>query len=186
MFTQCPHPLPMKSLTLIAMLATSAPALACAPLLDIDKRRLASDETVNLCDAYADTVVLIVNTASKCGYTPQFDGLEALHQRYQDQGFAVLGFPSDDFGRQEYANEDESLAFCRLTYGVQFPMFEHTHAAKHTAGPLYQGLGDAAGRFPGWNFHKYLIGRDGHLIADFPSQTRPDDAAMIDAIERAL
>ena len=173
--------------TLLALSAVlTSSAFACAPLLDVQARRLASDETVTLCQAYPEQVVLIVNTASKCGFTPQFDGLEALYRRFGDQGFVVLGFPSEDFGRQEYAQEDESLEFCRLTYGVQFPMFEHTHAAQGKAGPLYQGLADAAGRYPQWNFHKYLLGRDGQLIQDFPSQWAPEDPRLIEAIKAAL
>lgn len=161
-------------------------ATACPALLDFSPRELGSENAVHLCEQFSNQVVLVVNTASKCGYTPQFDGLEALYKRYQDQGFAVLGFPSDNFGRQEFASEDDSLEFCRLTYGVQFPMFEHTDAAKDKAGPFYQALGQAAGRFPSWNFHKYLIGRDGELIADYPSQVAPEAAELIDAIEAAL
>lgn len=155
-----------------------------AELLKHNLRTLAGDDSVQLDQAYAGQVVLIVNTASKCGYTPQFDGLEALHRDYKDQGLAVLGFPSDNFGRQEFADESESLEFCRLTYGVQFPMFEHTNAAQATADPLFQGLGQAAGRFPSWNFHKYLIGRDGQLIADYPSSVTPDELRSV--IEQAL
>ena len=161
-------------------------ATACPPLLDFSPRELGSTDAIHLCERYTNQVVLVVNTASKCGYTPQFDGLEALYKRYQDQGFAVLGFPSDNFGRQEFANEEESLEFCRLTYGVQFPMFEHTDAAEGKAGDFYQALGAAAGRFPSWNFHKYLIGRDGQLIADYPSQVTPEAGELIDAIEAAL
>ena len=165
----------------------SAPSQAgCAPLLDVNVRPLAGDQSVHLCQDYKDKVILIVNTASKCGFTPQFDGLEALHARFSDQGFAVLGFPSDNFGRQEFADEQESLEFCRLTYGVQFPMFEHTDAAQGKAGPLYEGLAEQAGRYPSWNFHKYLIGRDGQLIADYPSATAPDAPELVSAIQAAL
>lgn len=159
-------------------------AMACSTLLDHSVRPLAGEDSVRLCDAYQDQVVLVVNTASKCGFTPQFDGLEALHAQYQAQGFAVLGFPSDNFGRQEFADEQDSLEFCRLTYGVQFPMFEHTNAAEDRADPLFKSLGESAGRYPSWNFHKYLIGRDGQLIADYPSAVTPED--LRGAIEQAL
>lgn len=168
------------------MSLSSHGATQCAPLLDVEVRALAGEDTVHLCQAYHQQVVLIVNTASKCGFTPQFDGLEALHAQFKDQGFAVLGFPSDNFGRQEFADESESLEFCRLTYGVQFPMFEHTDAAENKAGPLYQKLGQAAGRFPSWNFHKYLVGRNGELIADFPSGVAPDAPELVNAIQNAL
>lgn len=169
-----------------ALLLTLIPgiSMACSPLLDHHVRSLAGDDQTRLCEAYENQVVLIVNTASKCGYTPQFDGLEALHAQYSDRGFAVLGFPSDNFGRQEFADEAESLEFCRLTYGVKFPMFAHTNAAKDKADPLFQSLGQAAGRYPSWNFHKYLIGRDGQLIADYPSAVTPQD--LRGAIEQAL
>ena len=159
-------------------------AMACTPLTDHTLRPLASDDSVNLCEAFENQVLLVVNTASKCGYTPQFDGLEALHAQFNDQGFSVLGFPSDNFGNQEFVNEDESLEFCRLTYGVKFPMFAHTNAAERNAGPIFKALGSAAGRYPSWNFHKYLIGRDGQLIADYPSSVTPQD--LIPAIQDAL
>ena len=159
-------------------------AMACTPLTDHTLRPLASDDSVNLCEAFENQVLLVVNTASKCGYTPQFDGLEALHTQFNDQGFSVLGFPSDNFGNQEFVNEDESLEFCRLTYGVKFPMFAHTNAAERNADPIFKALGSAAGRYPSWNFHKYLIGRDGQLIADYPSSVTPQD--LIPAIQDAL
>lgn len=155
-----------------------------ADLLNHQIRPLAGDEPVDLAQEYAGKVVLVVNTASKCGYTPQFDGLEALYREYKDQGLAVLGFPSDNFGRQEFADEQESLEFCRLTYGVQFPMFEHTDAAEGKADPIFEGLAQAANRYPSWNFHKYLIGRDGQLISDYPSSVTPEDLRQV--IERAL
>merc|ERR1712070_1205162 len=95
----------------------------CAPLLAHSVRQLAGDQIDRLCEVYQGQVVMIVNTASKCGFTPQFDGLEALYRKYKDRGFTVLGFPSKDFGNQEYGTEQETADFCRLTYGVQFPMY---------------------------------------------------------------
>lgn len=158
----------------------------CNGPLDVTKRRLAGDETVRLCEAYADHVVLVVNTASKCGYTPQYDGLEDLYARYGKQRFAVLGFPSNDFGGQEPGSEAEVAEFCRLTYGVRFPMFEKTAAAEGTDDPLYRALAAAGGGYPQWNFHKYLIGRDGQVIRAFASATKPSDPALVEAIEAAL
>lgn len=163
------------------------PVFACnSALLDQNFRKLASDETVNLCDAYSGKVLLVVNTASKCGYTPQYDGLEKLYEQYEKQGLVVLGFPSNDFLGQEPGTEAEIQQFCHLTYGVKFPMFEKTTVKKDNAHPFYQQLAQLSGTYPTWNFHKYLIGRDGKLIAQFSPHTAPSDAALISAIETAL
>ena len=130
---------------------------------------------------------MIVNTASKCGFAPQFDGLEALYRQYKDQGFAVIGFPSADFGGQEYASEAEAADFCRLTYGVQFPMYATTHAKKGKADPLFTGLAEAAkGDYPSWNFHKYVLDRNGQLVGSFGSFTGPSSAKIQTVIEAAL
>ncbi|CAN7289595.1 glutathione peroxidase [Pseudoxanthomonas sp. LjRoot143] len=169
----------------MALVGGSAAALA-AGLLDVSYRPLAGKEAVNLKKAYAGQVLLIVNTASKCGYTPQYEGLESLHQRYAAQGFAVLGFPSNDFKGQEPGSEKEIQEFCTLTYGVKFPMFEKVVVTGDQATPLYKSLAQATGTAPAWNFHKYLIGRDGRVVANFPSKTAPDDPAVVAAIEREL
>jgi glutathione peroxidase len=130
---------------------------------------------------------MIVNTASKCSFTPQFDGLEALYKNYRDQGFTVLGFPSQDFGNQEYGTEAETADFCRLTYGVQFPMYATTHAKKGKASPLFRGLAEAAdGDYPSWNFHKYILDRDGQLVGSFGSFTGPTSRRISRVIEDAL
>lgn len=167
-----------------------APEFAMAdcdtPLLDQEFKQLAGDDAVNLCDAYEDKVILVVNTASKCGYTPQYDGLEKLYAEYKDQGLVVIGFPSNQFGGQEPGTEEEIKEFCRLTYGVKFPMFEKTEVKGDGAHPFYQSLAEAAGTAPKWNFHKYLIGRDGKLISDYPSRTKPYDPSLVQAIEDAL
>ncbi len=155
-------------------------------LLDQEFKRLASDENVKLCDSYADKVVLVVNTASKCGNTPQYDGLEKLYQEYGERGLVVLGFPSNDFMGQEPGTEAEIQEFCRLTYGVKFPMFEKVVVKGDEAHPFYKALAAAAGTEPRWNFHKYLIGRDGKLIASFSPRTQPDDPELAAAIEKAL
>ena len=177
----------MRILTTLMLCALAAPAIACdRPLLDQTFRKLASEEEVNLCEAYHDKVVLVVNTASKCGNTPQYDGLEKLHAEYGEAGLVVLGFPSNDFAGQEPGTEAEIQSFCRLTYNVKFPMFEKTIVREDEAHPFFAELAAASGTYPRWNFHKYLIGRDGRLIRDFSPSTRPYDAEVIAAIEAAL
>lgn len=163
------------------------PAFSCnSTLLDQNFRKLAASDTVNLCQTYSGKVLLVVNTASKCGYTPQYEGLEKLHEKYQQQGLVVLGFPSNDFMGQEPGSETEIQDFCRLTYDVKFPMFEKTAVKKEHAHPFYVQLAELSGTYPTWNFHKYLIGRDGKFIAQFSPHTKPFDPAVVTAIERAL
>lgn len=177
----------MKTWFPAALLTLSLPAYACdSDLLDHDFRKLAADETVNLCETYSGKVLLIVNTASKCGNTPQYDGLEKLHAEYGEQGLVVLGFPSNDFMGQEPGTEAEIEEFCRLTYGVQFPMFEKTTVKGDDANAFYHALADASGTYPTWNFHKYLVGRDGKLITEFSPRTKPYDEDVVKAIESAL
>ncbi|MEO0420891.1 MAG: glutathione peroxidase [Pseudomonadota bacterium] len=173
--------------SLIASLIATAPALACeGTLLDHTFERLASDEQVNLCEAYSGKVVMIVNTASKCGNTPQYDGLEKLYKEFGEEGLVILGFPSNDFAGQEPGTEEEIKSFCRLTYGVEFPMFEKSTVKRKNANPLFAGLAEASGTFPTWNFHKFLIGRDGELITEFAPRTKPYDKRIVKAIETAL
>ena len=177
----------MKTLLALLVSVTSLPAFACdSALLDQNFRRLASTQEVNLCEAYSGKVVLVVNTASKCGNTPQYDGLEKLYEQYGEEGLVVLGFPSNDFMGQEPGTEENIEEFCRLTYGVEFPMFEKTSVKKDNADPFYAALAESAGTYPTWNFHKYLIGRDGELISDFSPRTQPYDEKLVAAIEQAL
>lgn len=169
--------------------ATLAPldAARAESVLDgIELRPLAGRESVDLAQAYAGQVLLVVNTASKCGFTPQYEGLEALHQRYGEQGFAVLGFPSGDFAGQEFEDEEEIAEFCTLTYGVEFPMFERVSVKGDDATPLFGRLIQATGTEPGWNFHKYLVSRSGEVVANFGSRVRPEDEAIVAAIEAEL
>ena len=169
------------------MLLVAAAALSSdRALLDQDFRRLATDEVVNLAEAYGGKVVLVVNTASKCGNTPQYEGLEKLYDEFGEQGLVVLGFPSNDFFGQEPGTEEEIQEFCRLTYGVKFPMFEKVTVKEGEAHPFFDDLAAAAGTYPTWNFHKYLVGRDGRLIAEFSPRTQPYDAALVSSIEGAL
>jgi glutathione peroxidase len=166
--------------------STAMPVLAGEGLLEHTFRPLAGKTPVNLAQTYAGDVVLVVNTASKCGFTPQFEGLEALHAKYAGRGFAVLGFPSGDFRSQEFEDEAQIRQFCTLTYGVKFPMFEKVHVVGDQATPLYRDLAKATGEAPKWNFHKYLVGRDGKVLANYGSRTTPDDPEVVAAIERAL
>ncbi len=170
----------------LGLFAAPVAQAACDGALDVEYRRLAGEQRERLCEAYAGQVLLVVNTASKCGFTPQYEGLEALHSRLQGRGFAVLGFPSNDFMGQEPGNEKDIAEFCTLTYGVQFPMFEKVVVKGDEATPLYQRLAEATGQAPGWNFHKYLIDRSGKVVASFGSATAPDDAAMLEQIETLL
>lgn len=155
-------------------------------MLDLDYRPLAGKAPINLNRSYGGKVVMVVNTASKCGFTPQYEGLEALNQRFGSRGFTVLGFPSNDFQGQEPGSEKQIQEFCTLTYGVKFPMFEKVHVLGAQATPLYQRLTRETGVAPGWNFHKYLIGRNGQVVAQFPSKVKPDDPQVLAAIEREL
>ena len=155
------------------LLSASAHAEDCSPLLSFDVRTLNEDTVVNLCEAYQGKVILVVNTASKCAYTDQYASLETLYERYRDDGFVVLGFPSNDFGQQEPGNEYQIKNFCRTTYGVKFPMFAKTRVSERYAEPLYQELARASGTYPRWNFHKYLIDRRGQLVASYQSAIDP-------------
>lgn len=177
----------MKLILTLALALASLPAAACnSELLDREFRPLASKDRVNLCAAYEGKVLLVVNTASKCGNTPQYDGLEKLYQEYGNRGLVVLGFPSNDFFGQEPGTEEEIQEFCRLTYKVKFPMFEKVTVKKGDAHPFYDQLAAAAGTYPTWNFHKYLVGRDGQLIAEFSPSTQPYDERLVAKIEAAL
>ncbi len=175
----------LLGLGFIAFSAFSGGAGA-APLLAQDYRPLAGKGSVNLNKVYGGKVLLVVNTASKCGYTVQYEGLEGLQRRFARQGFSVLGFPSNDFKGQEPGSEKQIQEFCTLTYGVKFPMFEKVHVIGAEATPLYQRLTAETGVAPAWNFHKYLISRDGRVVAQFPSKTKPDDPVLLAAIEREL
>jgi len=135
---------------------------------------------------YRGTVSLVVNVASYCGYTPQYTGLERLHRELKGKGFNVLGFPSNDFGEQEPGTSQEIAEFCRLTYDVTFPMFEKVVTRSGSGqSPVYTFLG-RSGNLPAWNFSKYLIDRQGRIVAFFPSGVTPEDPKLRAAIARAL
>jgi len=172
----------------ILLAMVSGPAVAsgdCPPLLDREFVSLQSGERRSLCE-FAGKVVLVVNTASKCGLTGQYEGLEALQRSYAPRGLVVLGFPSNDFGRQEPGSNGEIAEFCRTTYGVRFPMFEKSSVAGPSANSLFAQLARLAGEAPGWNFHKYLIDRRAGTVRSFSSATRPFDRALVRSIEEML
>jgi len=169
-----------------AMAQTGAAApRACPAILQHSFNRLQDEAPQNLCQ-YAGKVLLVVNTASYCGYTGQYEGLEALHAKYSPKGLVVLGFPSNDFGEQEPGTSKEIADFCFNTYGVRFPMFSKSVVKGAQANPLYAELARATGLAPGWNFHKYLIDRSGKVVASFASKVEPDSPALVSAIEKAL
>ncbi|MEC5215073.1 glutathione peroxidase [Actimicrobium sp. GrIS 1.19] len=158
---------------------------SCPALLQQQFNRLQDEAPQNLCQ-YAGRVTLVVNTASYCGFTSQYQGLETLHAKYQSRGLVVLGFPSNDFGKQEPGSGKEIAEFCFNTYGVKFPMFAKSVVSGPNPNPLYAALLKATGKPPKWNFHKYLIDRSGTLVQSFPSEVEPENPAFVAAIEKAL
>jgi glutathione peroxidase len=161
-------------------------AAACtAPLLQHSFARLQDDKPQALCQ-YAGKVLLVVNTASFCGFTPQYEGLEALHAKYAAQGLVVLGFPTNDFGQQEPGNAKQIAELCFNTYGVKFPMFAKTSVKGASANAFYVALAQATGKAPGWNFHKYLVDRQGRAVGSFDSNVAPMGPALTARIEQAL
>ena len=176
----------MKALSPLLLtfgLMTAQLAHACPSLLDHRFTSL-QGKTVNLCE-YANRPILVVNTASKCGYTPQFDKLEALHKQYGKRGLVVLGFPSNDFN-QEFATNKEIASFCRLTYAVEFPMIEQSAVTGAQASPLFRALAAASGAAPRWNFHKYLIAPDGKTVYGFRSAVEPDAPEIMARLQPML
>jgi glutathione peroxidase len=167
-----------------AQAAPAARPAACVPLLDHTVPRLQDDAPQSLCQ-YSGKVLLIVNTASFCGYTPQYEGLEALQKRYGARGLVVLGFPSNDFNQEPKENK-EIADFCFDTYGVKFPMFAKTTVVGAKAHPIYKQLTAATGQPPRWNFHKYLVDRKGQVVASLPSKVEPNDKELIQRIEKLL
>ncbi|MCH8181422.1 MAG: glutathione peroxidase [Proteobacteria bacterium] len=158
---------------------------ACSGLLNKTFPRLQDEKPQSLCQ-YSGKVLLVVNTASYCGFTDQYKGLEALHAKYRGRGLVVLGFPSGDFGNQEKATNQEIAEFCANTYSVKFPMFAKSHVSGEEANPLFAELTKASGTRPKWNFYKYLVGRDGRVIDAYSSMTSPDDRGLVRDIEKAL
>lgn len=170
---------------LVHVTASTVAPEACPALLRHSFTPVQGGPAQSLCQ-YQGKVVLVVNTASKCGYTYQYEGLEALYRKYKDRGLVVLGFPSDDFGGQEPGTNKDIAEFCRTVYGVQFPMFEKQSVARFAANPLYGELVAKTGQKPQWNFHKYLIDRTGTRIESFGSSVEPGHRDLVSRIERML
>jgi glutathione peroxidase len=165
-------------------LAMPAAAAGCSGVLQHTFARLQDEKPQALCQ-YAGKVAVVVNTASYCGFTYQYKGLEALYARYRDKGLVVLGFPSNDFSQEPDGNE-KIADFCESTFGVKFPMFAKTSVAGAQANPLFRQLAQATGSAPKWNFYKYIVARDGTAVAAYSSMTGPDDKAFLAEIEKQL
>src|SRR5689334_3726020 len=179
----------LVKIAVVAALFIASPAFGqtgdCPPLLRHTFNRLQTGEPQSLC-RYQGKVLVIVNTASKCGYTPQYEGLEALYRKYQDRGLVVIGFPSNDFGGQEPGSNKQIAEFCRTTYGVQFPLYEKTTVTELSRNALYLDLVRATGESPKWNFHKYLVDRSGKPVASYVSDVEPDSRELVSRIESLL
>ncbi len=178
----------MTSLMIAPIALADPPQVAattsCPSLLDREFSRLQTGKPESLCQ-YRGKVLLIVNTASYCGYTHQYEGLEALYRKYKDRGLVVLGFPSNDFEQEPGSNKDIA-EFCRLTYGVQFPMFEKSSVKSLSTNPLYADLVARTGLGPKWNFYKYVIDRNGNPVGTFASRVEPSDRDLVALLERLL
>ena len=173
---------------LFALLSGLQPALAapsCSPLLSHTFPRLQDEAPQSLCQ-YQGKVILVVNTASFCGFTSQYEGLEKLYAKYKDQGFVVLGFPSNDFGQQEPGSNKEIADFCKNTYDVKFPMFAKSAVSGNNSNPLFKMLIAKTGTTPKWNFYKYLIDRNGNVVDSFGSITTPGSSSITSQIEKLL
>lgn len=166
-------------------LAQQPPQRVCPALLQHQFTRLQDEAPQDLCQ-FAGKVLLVVNTASYCGFTHQYEGLEKLYARYEKQGLVVLGFPSNDFGQQEPGSAKDIADLCFNTYAVRFPMFSKTVVIGPQRNDFYAGLAKATGVVPRWNFHKYLIDRSGKVVAQFASQVEPQSPAIVNAIDQAL
>jgi glutathione peroxidase len=175
---------PMLSIATLLLTASVNAAPACPPLLNFSLTDI-DGETRNLC-AYAGKVVLVVNTASQCGYTGQYKGLQALSDKYGAQGLVVLGLPANDFGGQEPGSNAKIKNFCEVGYQVDFPLFAKTGVTEANANPLHEALARATGKRPRWNFHKYLIDRSGTRAQSFASRVDPQSKEMVQAIESLL
>ena len=176
----------MKTLILSALalfnMLSSASAETCPGVLNYQAKKLRSSESIDFCATFKGKVVLAVNTASNCGYTPQFQGLEALYQKYKDRGLVVVGFPSNDFF-QEFENTEDTAKVCYLNYGVTFPMLDKSSVKGASANPFFQSLIQATGKPPKWNFHKYLIAKDGKSVTAYESSVTPE---QLDATVQTL
>jgi glutathione peroxidase len=193
--SRTPRSLPGILLLLVAFAASTSQGAgeesrkggASPPLPDFELKRLNGEP--DRLGAYRGQVLLIVNTASECGYTPQYEGLQKVYKRYRERGFAVLGFPSNDFGEQEPGSDEQIGKFCRMNYGVEFPMFSKCKVLGKDAHPLYRELESRPAPIGGavtWNFEKYLVDREGRVVARFDPELEPEDPRIIKRIEDLL
>ena len=174
----------MNKFCTFGLLLFSINAFSCSDLLDTEMRILDSAETKNLCE-YEGKALLVVNVASRCGYTYQYAGLQKLYESYKDEDFLVIGIPSRDF-LQEYSDESDVAEFCSTEYGVDFPMFSTVKVRGKKAHPFYKKLTAETGVTPSWNFNKYLISKEGKVISTYGSKVKPDSQELIAAIESIL
>ena len=172
-------------LTAIPFAQATPAAAICSPLLSHTFPRLQDEAPQRLCQ-YQGKVILVVNTASFCGFTSQYEGLEKLYAKYKDRGLVVLGFPSNDFGQQEPGSNKDIADFCKNTYDVKFPMFAKSSVSGSNPNPLFKMLIAKTGTTPKWNFYKYLIDRNGNVIDSFGSMTKPASTSITGEIEKLL
>ena len=184
MVKELKHSMLVAGLLTLGVVPVSS-AAECPPLLNHTFPALQDGQAMPLCQ-YAGKVILVVNTASLCGFTSQYEGLEKLYARLKDKGLVVVGFPSNDFGEQEPGSDKEIADFCRLTYGVEFPMVAKTTVKGRDANPFYLKLAEITGSRPNWNFHKYLINRDATQVVAYSSFTKPDDGNLLKKIDEFL
>ncbi|CAE6919754.1 Belongs to the glutathione peroxidase family [Vibrio sp. B1REV9] len=169
----------------LLLFSSWALSASCPEILQGKQRLLNSTNEINLCEEFKGKTLLVVNTASQCGFTPQLEQLETLHQTYKDNNFSVIGFPSNDF-RQDRGSEENTAKICYLDYGVTFPMMARTSVLGENANPLFSAISEQAGIAPKWNFYKFLIDKNGKVVATFPSSTSPMSTTLTSIIEKQL
>lgn len=167
------------------LLAKETLAATCPAVLDSTQRALNSTNDVNLCESFQGKVLLVVNTASQCGFTGQFEQLEQLHNQFKDRGFSVVGFPSNDFN-QDRGSEERTAKVCYLDFGVTFPMMARSSVKGQQANPVFDEIAKQSGVTPKWNFYKYLIDKNGSVIGVFSSGISPTDSKITQMIEQTL